>query len=62
MNNPFNYEPTSIDRGETVVTRPAACPECGSRAVGTLAKIITADTYWRCAACGTVWNQKQRRS
>jgi len=35
--------------------RPAACPSCGSKAVGTLAKVITIDTAWRCQACGEVW-------
>jgi ribosomal protein L37AE/L43A len=38
------------------VERPAACPFCQSKAVGTLAKVITASTYWRCQACGEMWN------
>jgi len=49
------------DRANEAVTRPTICPDCGSRAIDTLAKAITADTYWRCVACGMVWNQKQRR-
>jgi len=36
--------------------KPESCPSCGSRAVGTLAKVITADTYWRCQGCGEIWN------
>jgi len=36
--------------------KPEACPFCQSRAVGTLAKVITSETYWRCQACGEVWN------
>jgi predicted Zn finger-like uncharacterized protein len=43
------------------VKRPAECPECRSKSIGTLAKIITADTYWRCQACGTVWNEMRCR-
>ena len=31
---------------EAVAERPAACPFCQSRAVGTLAKVITASTYF----------------
>ena len=37
------------------VSRPDSCPFCGSPAVGTLAKEITPDTYWRCNACGVGW-------
>jgi ribosomal protein L37AE/L43A len=44
------------------ITRPDKCPECGSKAVGTLAKEITAATYWRCQSCGNVWNQARDRS
>jgi hypothetical protein len=36
--------------------RPEACPFCQSRAVGTLAKVITPSTYFRCQACGEIWN------
>jgi DNA-directed RNA polymerase subunit RPC12/RpoP len=62
MSDDFEYiRETRFDRGDNVGVRPANCPDCGSRAVGTLAKIITPDTYWRCAACGMVWTQKQRR-
>ena len=42
------------------VSRPAACPECGSKAVGTLAKTITPDTAWRCQGCGHVWKVARR--
>ena len=35
--------------------KPAACPSCGSNAMGTLAKLITAASMWRCQACGHAW-------
>jgi ribosomal protein L37AE/L43A len=35
--------------------RPTACPSCGSKAVGTLAKTITVGTMWRCQSCGGTW-------
>jgi transposase-like protein len=35
---------------------PAKCPSCGSRDLVTTSKTIDASTYWRCAACGEVWN------
>ena len=41
--------------------RPDACPFCHSKAIGTLAKVITARTYWRCQACGEVWNEDHLR-
>jgi len=37
------------------VLRPATCPFCNSRGVDTLAKEITANTLWRCRACGMTW-------
>jgi ribosomal protein L37AE/L43A len=49
------------DREESV-NRPAACPFCHSKAVGTLAKEITTATYWRCQACGEVWNVANLKS
>jgi len=38
------------------IHRPEFCPFCESKAVGTLAKVISEATYWRCQACGEVWN------
>ena len=43
-------------------TTPTQCPECRSKAVGTLAKTITPDTYWRCQSCGAVWNETRSRA
>jgi transposase-like protein len=41
--------------------KPAACPECRSKKFGTLAAIVTRDTYWRCHECGNVWNEIRHR-
>jgi predicted Zn finger-like uncharacterized protein len=35
---------------------PANCPTCRSRDVVTTSKVANADSYWRCASCGEVWN------
>ena len=48
MSRPFDRE--------VPIRRPDSCPFCHSKAVGTIAKEITAATYWRCQACGEVWN------
>jgi ribosomal protein L37AE/L43A len=41
------------------VQRPDVCPFCRSKAVGTLAKVITISTYWRCQSCGEMWNPQR---
>ena len=44
------------EREKPATLKPESCPACGSRAVGTLAKVITPETYWRCQGCGEIWN------
>jgi ribosomal protein L37AE/L43A len=40
---------------------PDRCPQCGSPRVKTTSKPITASTYWRCEACGEIWNVGRRQ-
>ena len=47
----------SDERGEV----PTSCPSCGSRDVVTTSKAVTTATYWRCEACGDVWNIDRQR-
>jgi transposase-like protein len=35
---------------------PKACPFCNSIDVKTTSKQVNASTYWRCTACGQIWN------
>jgi transposase-like protein len=35
---------------------PKTCPFCRSLNVKTTSKEVNASTYWRCAACGQIWN------
>jgi predicted Zn finger-like uncharacterized protein len=37
-------------------TQPTRCPACQSPAIVTTAKNPDVDSYWRCTACGEVWN------
>lgn len=37
-------------------TPPSECPACRSSDVKTTSKVVNAESYWRCAACGEVWN------
>jgi hypothetical protein len=36
-------------------TRPTMCPFCKGRIIGTLAKVITVTTFWRCRECDRTW-------
>jgi len=40
---------------------PTACPACRSTDLKTTSKTVDEATYWRCAACGEVWNAGRRR-
>jgi uncharacterized Zn finger protein len=53
-------KPSTSQQDESAL-KPATCPECGSKKFGTLAPVITSDTYWRCHDCGTVWNEIRYR-
>ena len=46
--------------GREPVPAPTACPGCRSADIKTTSKVVTAETYWRCVACGEVWNVKRR--
>jgi hypothetical protein len=35
---------------------PTACPFCRSTTISTPTDKTTASTYWRCDACGEMWN------
>jgi len=47
------------------VTAPDVCPFCKSTDIATTSKSVDVSTYWRCTACGQVWNasrlQNQRQ-
>jgi transposase-like protein len=48
-------------QADAVVTAPSHCPSCRSLEVRTTSKVITAESYWRCEACGEVWNAGRRK-
>ena len=35
---------------------PSACPFCNSPDVKASSKEVNVSTYWRCTACGQIWN------
>ena len=41
---------------------PASCPTCRSPSIVTTAKSPNTDSYWRCTACGEVWNVSRRQT
>lgn len=52
--------PNNLDEVEAV-TAPSQCPTCRSKDVTTTSKVVSASSYWRCNACGDVWNVQRRR-
>jgi len=49
-----------LHRSDTVASAPTRCPTCGSQDLKTASKVISVETYWRCGACGEVWNVGRR--
>ncbi len=45
----------SIEPAEAA-QHPSQCPVCRSSDVTTASKVVSAASYWRCGACGEVWN------
>lgn len=43
-------------------TLPSTCPACQSSSIASAAKRPDATTYWRCDACGEVWNVGRRQA
>ena len=35
---------------------PAVCPFCASSKIKTASEKVDASNYWRCEACGQMWN------
>jgi hypothetical protein len=56
-----DHQPDPHHAGEATPTAPR-CPDCGSPKVTTTSKVVTPATYWRCAACGEVWNVGRRKT
>jgi hypothetical protein len=51
-------DPKASDEPEV----PSRCPACRSQDVKTTSKVATTDAYWRCEACGEVWNVARHRA
>jgi len=52
------YEPPSS--GE--VKRPEKCPFCDGKILGTLAKVISDTSVWRCRTCESTWTIAGQRA
>ena len=46
---------SATDQSQPVNAVPD-CPFCRSPRVTTTSKTISDETYWRCLACGDIWN------
>lgn len=55
-----SFGPAASHPVSTASNHPGVCPGCGSAAISTAAKRPDAQSYWRCASCGEVWNAARR--
>ena len=53
-------KPAADETEKATIAAPSHCPTCRSQNVSTVSKVVTAATYWRCGACGDVWNVGRR--
>jgi transposase-like protein len=44
------------DGDQAVLAAPTVCPFCQSSKVSVPTEKVDANTYWRCDACGQMWN------
>jgi len=40
---------------------PTICPFCGSAKISVPRTKVDASTYWRCEACGQMWNVSRQK-
>ena len=48
--------PRAVDEVDRSLVTPASCPFCRSPKVMTTSGKVDVSTYWRCEACGEMWN------
>jgi len=46
----------SGSKDDQIVPPPTLCPFCRSNDISTTSKNPDTASYWRCAACGEIWN------
>jgi len=56
----FSSTASSMHSASKADDVPSVCPACPSAAITTTDKKPDVDSYWRCAACGEVWNRARR--
>lgn len=59
MYSPYPTRPTGLAR-TTAVTTPTVCPVCRSTAIASVTRNPDENAYWRCDACGEIWNAGRR--
>ena len=58
----FDKRPVHASSSVDAVARPTCCPSCRSIVISTTARNPDEHAYWRCGACGEVWNASRRRA
>jgi transposase-like protein len=52
----------NTDHAKPDMPPPSSCPACRSADIATASKHADASAYWRCSACGEVWNVDRQRT
>jgi hypothetical protein len=62
MSSRFWDRPADPSPAESAPASVTACPFCSSTRVTTTEKAVSSSTYWRCEACGEIWNPARQAS
>ena len=46
-----------MESAPNVLSTPTACPFCQSSNITTTSVKVDESSYWRCKACGDIWNR-----
>lgn len=52
----MSYRDAHVTKEPESEPPPTTCPFCRSPKIGTASERVDASTYWRCEACGDMWN------
>jgi transposase-like protein len=53
---------TRIPQSPDAPVAPTACPFCRSPQIAAATEKVDVSTYWRCEACGEMWNLARLQS
>jgi transposase-like protein len=57
-----SHDTNDVTEAGAAAATPSHCPTCRSQDLKTTSKVVTSASYWRCGACGEVWNVGRLRA